>query len=44
MTICPNVGRIGCGAIVAVGSVVAKPVPDYAIIGGNPVNIIRYRK
>lgn len=44
VTICPNVGRIGCGAIIAAGSVVTKPVPDYAIVGGNPARIIRYRK
>ena len=35
--------RIGNGAIVAANSVVTKDVPDYAIVGGNPAKIIRYR-
>lgn len=34
---------IGTGAIVAAGSVVVKDVPSYAIVGGNPAKIIRYR-
>lgn len=34
---------IGKGAIVAIGSVVVKDVPDYAIVGGNPARIIKYR-
>lgn len=34
---------IGEGAIVAAGSVVVKDVPDYAIVGGNPAKIIKYR-
>lgn len=34
---------IGKGAIVAAGSVVTKDVPPYAIVGGNPAKIIRYR-
>lgn len=33
----------GEGAIVAVGSVVVKDVPPYAIVGGNPAKIIKYR-
>lgn len=40
--ICGNV-TIGEGAIIAAGSVVVKDVPDYAIVGGNPATIIRYR-
>lgn len=43
VTICPNVRHIGRGAIIAAGSVVTKPVPAYAIVGGNPARIIRYR-
>ena len=34
---------IGNGAIVAAGSVIVKDVPDYAIVGGVPAKIIRYR-
>ena len=35
--------RIGDGAVVAAGSVVVKDVPPYAIVGGNPARLIRYR-
>ena len=35
--------RIGKGAIVAAGSVVTKDIPPYAVVGGNPARIIRYR-
>jgi maltose O-acetyltransferase len=35
--------RIGKGAIVAAGSVVTKDVPSYAIVGGNPAAIMKYR-
>ncbi len=34
---------IGAGAVVAAGSVVTKDVPPYAIVGGNPAKLIRYR-
>jgi len=34
---------IGHGAVVGAGSVVTKPVPAYAIVGGNPATLIRYR-
>lgn len=34
---------IGDGAIVAMGAVVAKDVPPYAIVGGVPAKIIKYR-
>ena len=34
---------IGDGAIVATDSVVVKSVPPYAIVGGNPAQIIKYR-
>jgi len=35
--------HIGNGAIVAAGSVVTKDVPSYAIVGGVPAKLIRYR-
>lgn len=34
---------IGKGAIVAAGSIVTKDVPPYAIVGGNPAKLIRYK-
>ena len=34
---------IGQGAVVATGSVVVKDVPPYAIVGGVPAKIIKYR-
>lgn len=34
---------IGEGAILAAGAVVVKDVPPYAIVGGNPAKIIKYR-
>lgn len=42
VTIVGNV-TIGEGAIVAAGSVVCKNVPNYAIVGGNPEKVIKYR-
>jgi maltose O-acetyltransferase len=36
--------QIGTGVIIAAGSVVTKSVPDYAVVGGNPAKIIKYRK
>jgi virginiamycin A acetyltransferase len=41
-TVMPGV-RIGNGAIIAAGAVVATDIPDYAIAGGNPATIIRRR-
>lgn len=35
--------NIGHGAVVGARSVVTKDVPPYAIVGGNPAQIIRYR-
>lgn len=42
VTISGNV-KIGNGAIIAIGSVVVKDVPEYAIVGGNPAKIIKFR-
>lgn len=35
--------HIGQGAVVAAGAVVTKNVPPYAIVGGVPAKVIRYR-
>lgn len=42
VTIMPGV-QIGHGAIIATGSVVTKDVEPYAIVGGNPAQLIRKR-
>jgi len=41
--ICPGV-NIGKCSVVGMGSVVTKDVPEFAIVGGNPAALIRYRK
>lgn len=41
-TIMPGV-KIGDGAIIASRSVVVDDVPPYAVMGGNPASLIRYR-
>jgi acetyltransferase-like isoleucine patch superfamily enzyme len=35
--------KIGHGSVIAIGSIVTKDVPDYAIVGGIPAKIIKYR-
>lgn len=42
VTVMPGV-HIGDGAIIAANSVVAKDVPAYCIVGGNPCRVIRKR-
>lgn len=34
---------IGNGSVIAAGSIVVKDVPPYAIVGGNPAKVIKYR-
>ena len=40
----PGCKRIGHGSVIGAGSVVTHDVPDWAIVGGNPAQVIRYRK
>lgn len=42
VSIVPGV-TIGEGAIIGANAVVTRNVPDYAVIGGNPAEIIKYR-
>lgn len=35
--------KIGEGVVVGAGSVITKDIPDYAVIGGNPARVLKYR-
>ncbi len=35
--------KVGDGAVIAMESLVTKDVPPYAIVGGNPARIVKYR-
>lgn len=41
--ILPGCKQIGRGVIIGAGSVVTKDIPDYAVVGGNPAKVIRFR-
>ena len=43
VTILPGV-KIGNGVIVGAGAVVTGKIPDYAVVGGVPARVIKYRK
>jgi serine acetyltransferase len=43
VTILPAVTSIGDGAVIAAGSVVVKDVPPFAVVGGNPAKLIKFR-
>ena len=40
----PGCRRIGHGSIIGAGAVVTKDVPDWAVVGGNPAKVLKYRK
>lgn len=41
--ILPGCKTIGDGVVIGAGSVVTKDVPPYAVVGGNPAKIIKFR-
>ncbi len=34
--------RIGKGAIIGAGTIITRDIPDYAVVAGNPIRIIKY--
>jgi virginiamycin A acetyltransferase len=39
----PSVISIGHGAVIGAGSIVTKDVPPFAVVGGNPAKLIKFR-
>lgn len=35
--------HVGNHVVIGAGSVVSKDIEDYAVVGGNPIKVIRYR-
>lgn len=42
--ILPGCRRIGHGSVIGAGSVVTHDVPDWAVVGGNPAKVLKFRQ